>query len=272
MFNAEDDVIPKLEASCTKEEAVAKMLGWLQGPIRKRVIQITEHGISADQMPHLPQLEGSLEEHLFELRYAARTLLIKAQEEDAPLDVIKEKENAVIECDNLIKWAAIYLEDITEELAKGENASLKIDREATSKSDTTYITLKSLRVWALKEYGITIGSPLISRPEGNDKQKQPKSQQEETESDQTAWLNKTKAENLYTTFAFLVEALAQKTQNYRISDSGKLNIKAIAEGIAAFAKQANNGDTVPGQSEESIKDRIEVAMIIKKSKLPSKLK
>jgi len=32
MFNAEDDIIPKLEASCTKAEAVAKMLGWLQGP------------------------------------------------------------------------------------------------------------------------------------------------------------------------------------------------------------------------------------------------
>lgn len=269
MFNAEDDIIPKLEASCTKEEAVAKMLGWLQGPIRRRVIQVTEHGISADQMPHLLQLEGSLEEHLLELRNAACAIFFKALEEDAPLAVIEEKENAVIECDKLINLASIYLEDITEELAKSENASLKIDREATSKSDTTYITLKSLRVWALKEYGIAIGSSLMSRPVDNDQQEQLKSQQEETEADQAAWLNKTKAENLYTTFAFLVEALAQKTPNYRISDSGKLIIKAIAEGIAASAKQANKGDTVPGQSEESIKSRIEESMRIKKSKLPS---
>lgn len=270
MFNAEDDVIPKLEASCTKEVAVAKMLGWLQGTIRKRVIDVSEHGISADQMPHLLQLQGSLEEHLLELRNNASAKFIKAAEDEAPLDIIEEKEKAVFECDNLINLAAIYLQDITEELAKGDGFLLNIDQEATKKSGTTYITLNSLKVWALKKYGIAIGPSVSSLPANNDLQEQFKAQQKEIESGQAAGLSKTKADNLYTTFAFIVEALVQKTQNYKNTDSGKLNIQTIAENIASAAKQANNGYDLTGQSAESIKSRIEESMRIKKSKLPSK--
>ncbi len=269
MFNAEDELIIKLEASCTKEEAVAKMLGWLQGPIRKRVIQVTEYGISADQTPHLLQLESSLEEHLLELRNAARTLFIKALEEDEPFAVIEEKENAVIECDNLIKWAAIYLEDITEELAKGEDTSLKIDQEATKKSDTTYITLKSLKGWALNEYDIAIDSPFMSRPVDDDPQEQLKSQQKEAESDQAAWLSKTKAENLYTTFAFLVEAFAETAPKYKNGD--KPNAENIAKHLEELVKKANTNRGLSGQGSQTIRKLIRLALKTKAKTLHNKM-
>ena len=71
MINAEDDIIVNLRTSCTKDEAVAMLLGWLRGPIKPRNIQISEDGLSLDQLPFLQSLEGSLQDQLQELVDAA---------------------------------------------------------------------------------------------------------------------------------------------------------------------------------------------------------
>ncbi|PTQ79283.1 hypothetical protein [Nitrosomonas ureae] len=258
MFNTEDDIIPKLKASCTKEEAVAKMLGWLQGPIRRRVIQVTEQGISADLMPHLSQLESSLEEQLLELRNAARTGFFKALEEDALIDIIEEKENVVIECDNQIKLAATYLESISDEVAKGNASTLRIDREATSKSGITHITLKSLKIWALKEFGISLDpfsaqKTAIYAPQQQQELPAEEIQQIDDQSNQREdWPSPIKAKTFKITTAFLIDAFAKTSKDFLKKDNTP-NINAIAKHLENLAKEANDDNPVLGQSSETIR-------------------
>ncbi|MER2513543.1 MAG: hypothetical protein ABTQ25_14185 [Nitrosomonas ureae] len=272
MFNTEDDIIPKIETSCTKEEAVAKMLGWLQGPIRKRVIQVTEHGIPADQMPYLLQLEGSLEEHLLELRNAARTEFFKALEEDALIDIIEEKENVVIECGNQIKLAATYLESISDEVAKGNASTLRIDQEATNKSGITHITLKSLKVWALKEFGISLDPFSAQKTAINEPQQQQQLYLEETQLNDAQsnqdddWSSQIKTETFHTTFAFLVEAFAKTDKKY-LKPDGTPNFANIARLLENDAKKANNGSDLIGQKFENIRKIVSGSIGIKRLKL-----
>jgi hypothetical protein len=156
MINAEDEVYVDLSTSCTKDEAVAKMLGWMQGQKRLKYIQVSAHGISADQLPYLHTLEAPLNEYLMALRESARHELLDAVEAGAANEVIYEKDDAVAKCDALINKAMSYFLDINEELDKDESSELKIDRPKSESSDEIHITLKSLDRWARKNYGIHI--------------------------------------------------------------------------------------------------------------------
>lgn len=80
MISPLDQTIADLRTSCTKDEAVAKLIGWMQGPIRARYIDITEHGIPAEQLVHLHSLDGSLQDILNEQREAASNKLHKISE------------------------------------------------------------------------------------------------------------------------------------------------------------------------------------------------
>jgi hypothetical protein len=80
-------------------------------------------------------------------------------------------------------------------------------------------------------------------------------------------LSKTKADNLYTTLGFLVEAFADTNQKY---GGKKPNVQAISKHLEKLASTANKNINLPGQRHESIKDRIEEAFRVKKSKLEKK--
>jgi hypothetical protein len=99
-------------------------------------------------------------------------------------------------------------------------------------------------------------------------QAQPDTQAIEGDIGPKGGLSRTKTDNLYTTFAFLVEALAKTAPKYRVKDAP--NINAIASHIEELATFANKRDKLSGQSHEAIKDRIEDAMKAKKEKLSQK--
>ena len=164
MINPKDEMVPDLRASCTIDDAVAKLLGWMRGPILRKNILVTDHGISADQLPFLYSLQGSLEEFLADRRETARQQLIKAANEGVTGEALLQLDDAVVECDELIRKAMSYMADIAEELAKDELSLLKTDRHATKKAKTRHITLRSLDQWARVKYGIAIIAPTVSSP------------------------------------------------------------------------------------------------------------
>ena len=116
MINPEDEIIVDDSISCTKEVAIAKLLGWLKGPIRSKVIKVNEYGISEDQLPFLHSMEDSVQAQALELREAARQELIAAAEADATFEELKEKDEAVAHAESLMVKAHIYKMDIDEEL------------------------------------------------------------------------------------------------------------------------------------------------------------
>lgn len=264
MINPEDEIVADLRPSCTKEEAVAKLLGWMQGTIRPRYIQITEQGIPADQLPHLQNLETSLEELLLEQRAAVREDLLKAAEADAADDVLEAKENAVTQCDELIRKAASYMHDIGDEIAKGEISRLRVDQSATVETGVVHITLKSLDAWAKAEYEISILDPSTPVSSGSPEQK---TAPNSDDTDPNGGLSRVKAEHLYATLAFFVEDFSTKAPGYRLPD-GRPNVAAIAKRVSELATTANGKQPLQGQKAEAIKDRIEKALRIRREKLP----
>lgn len=261
MILPEDDLFIDYRTSCTNEEAVAKMLGWMKGCGRKRVINMTEYGIPANELPYLHSLESSLEEQLMEIRNAAQHEFYKALEADAPHDVLVEKENAVIKCGEQIEMAGIYLADIDDELAKRKSPALRIDQEATNKSGIRHITLRSLKEWARAEYGVVIDLSSTPQPVADAQQKQ----QEAREGKPEGWSSATKAENVYTLLAYLIEDIVSRTPSCK--KDGGLNVDATACKIEGMIEKANNGQKVKALSQESIKSHIEESMANRKKKL-----
>jgi hypothetical protein len=246
--------------------AVAKMLGWMRGHIRKRIIQGTEYGIPEDQLPYLHSLEGPLQEQLLEMRIAARQALEVAAENYTSDDTfyydLRDKEEAVIRCDELLNKAATYFRDIQDEISKGGLSDLKIDQQATVQTGETHLTLNSIDRWAKGKYGISIIENSNAQ-ESTQKIADKSDEQPDEKRERNGGLSKTKADHLYTTFAFLLEAFSLKFPAYSLN--GEINVKATAEFLSKQAVIA--GEPMQGQRPESIKDRIEEAMKIKKSKL-----
>jgi hypothetical protein len=264
MINSEDEILVDFRTSCTSEEAVAKMLGWMQGYTRPKSIRITEHGTPADQLSSMQSLGGSLQDQLLELREAARLEFVKAAELGAAFEVIQGKEKAVIECDAMINRAASYLLDIDDEIAKGDASELRIDHSATKNSGVVHITLRSLDRWATKNYGISVTGPLqkFGGQLANDR---PDERQDEV-SEANGGLGATSTRHLHTTFAFLVEAFSKTATKYHKGD-GSPNVMAIAEFLEGAAKESAKAPPMDGQGREAIKKRIAKAMLAKEENL-----
>ena len=265
MIYPEDDIYIEIRPSCTIDEAVAKMIGWLQGTRRQRFIQLTADGeISADQLPAMHSLQGSLQERLTALRQAASSAILDAANGDATVTEIQEKEEYVSQIDSLIDRAAFYLREIHAELDEGGSSALKIDQHETDRTGDIHIRLKSLDAWAYSNYGINVlpAAPIHSTKAGA--------------SDANAWtpddapdltgkLGKNSANSLYTSFAFLIEAFAEIAAT-RYQVNGKPNSNAIAKHLAELASKASGGN-IYGQDTDSIRKRISLAMKIKGDKL-----
>jgi isocitrate/isopropylmalate dehydrogenase len=91
--------------------------------------------------------------------------------------------------------------------------------------------------------------------------------QQENEVEPEKGLSKTKSDNLYLTFAFLVEAFSESAPKYKGP-----NVATIAAHLESLALAANSKETLSGQKTEAIKDRIEAAMSTKRKTLPNSAK
>lgn len=264
MIRPEDEIIVDLSGSCTKDEAVAKLLGWMKGPIRPKIIRMTEHGISEDQLPLLPSMEDPLNVQLQEIREAASQAFIAAAETNATNEELEEKENAVTHVDLLIRKASSYMSDIDEELSKGEDSEIKIDPHAFEQNGITHITLRSLDRWAQQRYGISVLEDQEQHHSPNDTQAQPMVQAKEEDPNPEEGFTSTKARNVMTTFGFLVEAFAKTAPGF---GGDKPNASSIARHIANLAVKAGGQDEMDNQSYEAIRKRIKQAIDTKNSYL-----
>ena len=255
------DFLLEFKKSCTKREAVARLFGWVTGPIynNQEFIISEEEFLYESDLIYANELKDTLENTFRDLLEPLQCELDEAISTNASDDVIKEKEAAFDECSAKIYKAERYLIAIEEELCKGESSVLKIDQEATRKSGISHIMLGSFDQWARDNYGIVILQP-------TEAQHLNKSQSENLKrSGGQKNPRSTKLDNVYVTFAFLLEEFFSST---RYQNDGKMNVSTMAEHIEALINDSNNNQKLPGQSHEAIKTRIEDAMEAKKQKLP----
>jgi len=271
MITAADEIFIDFSTSCTRDVAVAKMLGWMRGPIRRRCIIMTEDGISEDQLPYLHKLEDPVKDLLLELRDAAQQRLYKAFDEDNELSSEESRQllsDAVDDVERLsqnIYLAAKYFRAIDDELAKGDESELRVDKTATIALNDPHIALSTLDTWAKKTYKISIfldgdTTPTISNVIDQLKQ--------QDDFRPEVGLAKLKADNLYVTLALFVDAISKTATKYH-NPSGPVVIH-IAEKIADYGKaNFGKGDYIPGQSKEAIKLSIAEALRRMKTRLTS---
>jgi hypothetical protein len=155
-ISPEEPIYIDRQDSCTKDEAVAKLLGWMRSRIRRFIIQVNEYGVvPADQLATMHSIDGPLLDFLDGQHESARIEYFAAAEgDDATLAEIQEKEAAIPIWLKRMEAALTYFRDIDRELARGKN-SLLIVQPATDETEGKRITLESLNLWAQSKYGIS---------------------------------------------------------------------------------------------------------------------
>ncbi len=169
MIDAEDEALIDTRSSCTREQAVIKLLGWMRGPVLKRVIRLVDGVIPDSELPHYRFSDESLDEFLTERRERASIAFHNsvASGTYSQADLVA-LEDEVGKCDALIEKAAIYHRDIADDLADTATGTLRVDADETARHGTLHITLNSLDRWARKKYGISIYDTLTSHESKDD--------------------------------------------------------------------------------------------------------
>ena len=261
-----DESTVDLRTSCNKAVAVARLLGWMKGSTFPKVMVPVANGEAYVDLLRVLNDENALEGMLSYMRDVAGQELAAAKG-DPKRGKLKKKQEAVAKIDSLIRNTSMYVSDIDEELAKGEDSALRVDQQASKEESVTHITLRSLDLWAKKKYGISIMDDQELHVSSEGSRAQPVMQEKEEDHDPKDGLSKTVANNLFTSFAFLVEAFAETAPKYGSKDP---NISAISKRIAELAATANGGEPMDNQGYESIRKRIKQALNIKKSNLPQR--
>lgn len=288
MITAADEIYIDLSTSCTKDVVVAKLLGWLQGPIRRKYINVTEDGISEDQLPYLHKMEEPISEQLLELREVAHRKLVEAFNNGVGDDVLSELEGRVNLCDKKILLAAQYFRDIDDELAKGDSSKLRVDPVATVTPDNPYITLSTLDHWAKDKYGISVLNADPDQPANQNPELAGSAAQLKLDLAKSQELNEKYAGgkpevSLLVTFAFLIDAFLDQVRKHGdekqketfFKGKDNTNFSAIAEHLEDLMATANGTEKdgkrlLDDQQKKSIGNRIRDALAAKAAALPKK--
>ncbi|MDO9050871.1 MAG: hypothetical protein Q7U70_05220 [Methylotenera sp.] len=170
-----------LRESYSIDESVAKMLGWMHGPICLQAVTQDQYGPIPEHLPHLYSLLHSLETHLQLLLDRAKheynealneNVIAKLYAEDeSAIDaasvliaadaIVNEKYDQISHWNKLTEKALNYKFMIKEELDKNDSSELEKDQSITDEPGLVHIKLNSLNDWA-KQFGVDI----IDLPEG----------------------------------------------------------------------------------------------------------
>lgn len=182
MINLDDEVILNFDESCTKQEAVAKMLGWMRGHRRLKYVELNKFrtGVEAKYLPYINQLLFPVEEQLAALREVAwhelmdvGDAMVAAKESGDDIGCANlelkctEKFEALEQCDRDIESAVNYLHAINQEISKGAESSLIVDELATKESGELHFTISSFDLWARKNLGKSISDVQPQLPESS---------------------------------------------------------------------------------------------------------
>ena len=154
--------------SVTVDEAVAILLGVLNGPVEYRALS---EDLSPEELDILDGLVFSLQEYLQEKLDGLESDLAEARADNIPPQIIAENQAAIQAHDAVAEQAKAYLCAIHDEINKGECSALRVDTKL-SNTAYTYITLSSFDHWA-KQYGRTVLAELQKNPGTTPSAKQP---------------------------------------------------------------------------------------------------
>ncbi len=139
--------------SISKDEAVAKLLGW---GIRSTDNDGANGNLSDEEQEAAGNWSFTVLDVFEDQRTDLENALFEAKHTELPdATIIAEKEAALVEFDKKIDQAKYFFRAIDSELNKGELSLLSIDKSRPNDADP-YIMINSLDEWAREKYGIAI--------------------------------------------------------------------------------------------------------------------
>lgn len=258
MLSVNENFQLNLSASCTKEQAVFRLLGWGGETIylREPELPMTDEGIGLEDTKKIFQPDMTLESFLKEAYQNVLTSYSSKVNEDTTDEEIEElldeKWDAIEQVESLIEEARSLLMDIVDELALGEKSELRLDLEMSSKMGVQYITLRSLDAWAQRyrrpssqqdEKTLEIAGDIDEGDDGESSRPKKK----ESKADRS----------LYITLWYLAELYAKMRKPLLWNDGKGVNVNALAKSLeeSIHAKITDGGD-YEGQSFSSIQERL----------------
>ncbi len=176
MINLEDEIIFKFDESCTKEEAVGKMLGWMRGHKRLKFVELNKFrtGVEEKFLPYITHLMFPLDEQVTAITQVVWNELMDIVD---AADVAKKigdeveyhslEEKYCVKADQFDKCkkdaedSVKYQLAITEEFSKGKDSLIIKDQLATEKTGELYFTIASLDFWARTTFGVSVENELV---------------------------------------------------------------------------------------------------------------
>lgn len=154
VINPEDDVCFDLRTSCTEEEAVAKLLGWMKGARRIPNLVVTLEGINPTQFTHIYSLPEPLDKLITQERDSA-SINFNNSVTEGDIDAAMAWESQVNYWDDIANRALRYRLAIQTEFSRPK-PKLQIDEDKTNETGVRHIKLTSLDIWARISFGIEI--------------------------------------------------------------------------------------------------------------------
>lgn len=252
IMNPEDQTIIDFRSSCTKDEAVAKLLGWSRGHIFPKNIKLTVFGIAAEDLKNVPSNEYAVNEQLQGLLEAARHKLIDAAENGATHEALWELEDEVRKRKDLITRAIAYFIDIDSELSKGMASAIRPDAEATAGSGVLHLTLGSLDEWAKQKYGFSILETVPTQVEESPISNLNSSAsvaEDDKASDKVP-------DSFYYTMALMSEFIARRMAGKFAHPDKSPNISGLSTALLELALEIDPKSVLKGQGDQMIRKRL----------------
>lgn len=289
MTGSKYDISIGVQTTCTVDEAVARLLGWMQADKRSKSIRMAEHGISPDHLPYMISLEEQPIIFLSNRVAAAGDEYSKAFNANAKQEILNEIGNRVAYLHDEMKKAAGYVAAINNELGK-RNSMLRINERATDREQHMCLYIGSLDRWAQKKYKSSVfQSPLIepsstntvpdAKPipivedssKGSGMQSTAQAEPKVDEPLRIDGWGTVKADNVLTFIAFLIEEYC-KIGPPKIRKGDKPNASGIGSHFEKLATAANNKNELHGLDAETIRKLVTQAQTAKIEKLKPKPK
>lgn len=171
MIKPEDEVVKVTDKSCTKDEIVAKLLGWMQGSARLASVRLNQYktGVVAEHLPYMQTLEFPVNDQLIALRHEAQGNLYalakrlkaakKAKDEanyNALALLIEEKDAVIDESIVLMEKEAQYRRDVEDEIDNGATSAFEYYPPPPENPNEPRYTIKSVDQWSLNKYGLSV--------------------------------------------------------------------------------------------------------------------
>lgn len=236
MTNSNHPVTLSAQASYTLNDAIAHLLGLLKRGLVKSEIKVTLSGVAQEDLHEISTLPGTLNEHLIALTNAA---LSEGNTEE------------VEQIDKLLNDADIYMQYLTDEIAKGLGSAIRIDQDTTQTTGVRHYTLKSINDWH------KANKAELDQALGISSLTESSSHQEDVDIGKS--LPQTKMRNLNNTIGLLVQLIVEmKGCPDKYKNNKEPNCLNLANKIKEINDETFNGK-IPAQGIESVRKVLQAA-------------